>query len=151
MHSFINQLHPCTAIKRNYQQLLIWVTIAQTITRKAQGEWPMDNFLGQIQHESRPNDVGSSNMFPMCNIHSAISLIHTPDTATRFLSSAGSTSNYIYASITHTTSTSKLHSMYSRLLISNNILRRIYIYIYFYMIIVFEQNLNYEFVGLRKS
>jgi hypothetical protein len=30
------------------------VTVARTNTCKAQGEWPTDTFVGQIQHESRP-------------------------------------------------------------------------------------------------
>jgi hypothetical protein len=38
------------------------VTIAQTKTCKAQGELPTDKFLGQIKHESLPNDGGIRNI-----------------------------------------------------------------------------------------
>jgi hypothetical protein len=60
VHSFINQY-----------------TIAQTNTRKAQGERPTDKFLDQIQHESRPNGAGTSNRHTR---HSAASLIYIHQT-----------------------------------------------------------------------
>jgi hypothetical protein len=46
----------------------------------------------------------------MFTTHSARSLIYTPDTTTSFLRSAGSILNYMYASNTHTTSTTDGHS-----------------------------------------
>jgi hypothetical protein len=45
----------------------------------------------------------------MFTTHSARNLIYTPDTTKRFLRSAGSILNYMYASNTHTTSTTEVH------------------------------------------
>jgi hypothetical protein len=94
------------------------MTIAQTNTRKAQGEWPTDKFLGQIHYESWLNVAGTSIIFPTCTRHSATSLIYTPDTATSFIRPDGTISNYIYASNIHTTWTTQLH--YPHIPSSNN-------------------------------
>jgi hypothetical protein len=60
--------------------MLAWVIIAQTNTSKAQGALPTDKFLGQIQHESWPNDAGTSNIVQCVpDTQWQASYIYTPD------------------------------------------------------------------------
>jgi hypothetical protein len=95
VHTIMNQysFHPAASIKKRLSTTTVGLSELRS-DQHAQGTRRLTN--GQIQHESRSNDAGISNIVRNCiKPHTYV----PPDTATSFRRSVGTKSNCIHTCI----------------------------------------------------